>query len=442
MAQERGIQVTSTFTFDPDVAGDDPRISFHDLRVVDDAGGHHLEGVVYIGELLTAFPEADENYSEAGIAPVLNIRPEHTLVSRKRDGTTVLREGTMEVKPGKQRQKVERWTRQLINESLPAEQRDPEARHAAVLGNLSIRLHPKYIESGAAVLTDRDGDLLSLADLEHVQVADLELHKDAQFDTAVDSLSRLKAAFKAERAMPGCLARRRTSVRVWIVDDDQAAAVAHAFNQEGDPVNATAAKYRHQDSPPQQLARALVDRSPHLGVRNIEILSNSVSKNSPKLTSFNTISIAIEQGWLHTPFDADEAEMKAQTQWLVEAWDALVKVRPEFGRTDLRQRQQWRHESIAGTAVSIHGVVAVLSAIYPSTDFSVLSKLKVRVPLPDPPGQPTLDGQPRFCDFFSTENPVWQAEGIVMQGKNGLLTRMSFQTRKAMASILRKQLGL
>jgi hypothetical protein len=436
--------MTSTFAFDPDVAGDEPRISFHDLRVVDDAGGHHLEGVVYIGELLTAFPDAGDDLSEAGIAPVANIRPEHTLVSRKRDGTTVLREGTMEVKPGKQRQKIERWTRQLINESLPPEQRDPEARRAAVLGNLSIRLHPKYIQSGEAVLTDRDGDVLELADLEHIQVVDLELHKDAHFDTAVDSLSRLKAAFKAERAMPGCLSRRRTSVRVWLVDDDEAAAVAHAFNQEGDPVNATAAKYRHQDSPAQQLARALVDGSTHLGAKNIEVLSNSVSKNSPKLMSFNTISIAIEQGWTHTPFDGDEAEMKAQTEWLIRAWDALVKVRPEFGYTSLKQRQLWRHESIAGTAVSIHGLVAALSAIYPSTDFSALSKLEANVPLRDAAGQPVLDGagQPRTCDFFSPENHVWQAEGIVVQGGSGLHTRMSFHTRRTMASILRRQLGL
>ena len=67
--------------------------------------------------------------------------------------------------------------------------------------------------------------------------------------------------------------------------DEQAAAVAHAYNQEGDPVNATAAKYRHQDTPAQLLARAIVDTSPHLGAKNIEVFGNSVSKNSPKLSS-------------------------------------------------------------------------------------------------------------------------------------------------------------
>jgi hypothetical protein len=350
----------------------------------------------------------------------------------------------MEIKPGKQRQKIERWSRQLINESLPEDQRDPEARRAAVLGNLSIRLNPSHIENGTAVLTDRDGNILDLADLEQVQVVDLELYKGAQFDTGVDSLSRLKAAYKAEQAQPGCLAGRRTSVRVWLVDDDKAAAVAHAYNQEGDPVNSTAAKYRHQDNPAQLLARALVDTSPHLGVRNIEVLGNSVSKNSPKLTSFNTISLAIEHNWTHTPFDANQAELDAQAAWLVEAWKALVKVRPEFGYTSLKQRQQWRQESLAGTAVSVHGVIAVFAAIYPSKDFSALRKLKASVPLLDAAGEPLVDGggQARTTNLFSVDNPMWEEEGILVRGKNGLLTRMSFHTRRTMASILRKQVGL
>lgn len=432
------------FKYNEEAVGDEPRISFSDLRVVDDGGGQHLEAVVPIGDLIQAFPEDGSSLADAAIAPVANIRPEHTLVSRKKDGSTVMREGTMEVKPGKQRQKIERWARQLVNESLPEDQRDPEARRAAVLGNLSIRLHPQYIEDGTAVLYDRDGNVLDLDDLKLVHVVELDLFKDAKFDTGVDSLSRLKAAYKAEKAAPGCLAGRRTSVRVWIADDDQAAAVAHAFNQEGDPVNATAAKYRHQDTPAQNLARRLVDTSTHLGAKNIEVFGNTVSKNSPKLTSFNTVSLAVEQGWTHTPFDGNEADIETQTAWLVNAWDKLVEVRPEFGYVGLKQRQQYRHDTMAGSALSVHGVIAVFSAIYPGKDFSALSKLNAAVPLIDSAGNPVLDGGglPRAVDFFSHENPVWEREGILVQGKNGLTTRMSFQTRKAMTAVIRKQLGM
>ena len=436
--------MSSIFSYNEAAVGDEPRVTLTDLRVVDDAGSHHLEAVVNIGALLEAFPADGIDVSEAGIAPVANIRPEHTLVSRKKDGTTVLREGTMEVKPGKQRQKIERWSRQLVNEALPVGQRDPEARRAAVLGNLSVRLDPKHIEDGTAVLTDRDGNALDLDDLALVNVVDLELYKDTQLDTAVDSLSRLKAAFKANQAMPGCLNGRRTAVRVWLVGDEQAASVAHAYNQEGDPVNATAAKYRHQDTPAQMLARALMDRSPQLGAKNIEVLANSPSKNSPKLASFNTLSLAFESNWTHTPFDADEAALDAQVNWLVNAWDALVAVRPEFGYTTLKQRQQWRQNSVAGTAVSVHGIVAVFAGLYPSTDLSALSKLKATVQLLDSSGEPLLDGggQPRTSDFFSIENPLWLNEGILAHGKSGLTVRTSFQGRRMMATILRQQIGM
>lgn len=434
----------SDFMYNDEAVGDDPRISFSNLRVVDDGGGQQLEAVVDIGHLIAAFPSDATEVAEAGIAPIYNIRPEHTLVSRKRDGSTVIREGTMEVKPGKQRQKIERWSRQLINESLPEEQRDPEARRAAVLGNLSIRLNPKYLDNGTAVLYDRDGNPLELDDLEHVHVVDLDLFKDAQFDTGVDSLSRLKAAYKANQVAPGCLEGRRTSVRIWIADDEQAAAVAHAFNQEGDPVNATAAKYRHQDSAGQALARALVDRSPHLGAKNIEVFGNTVSKNSPKLTSFNTISLAIEQNWTHTPFDPDDADFIAQAEWLVEAWNELVKVRPEFGYVNLKQRQQWRQDTLAGSALSIHGIVGILAAIYPNKDFSTLAGLRAQLPLVDTAGNALLDGagHARLCDFFDHQNPIWEREGILVPGKNGLVTRQSFPTRKAMITVLRRQAGL
>src|SRR4051794_12471722 len=84
----------STFNFDEDAEGLEPRVTFNSLRVVDDAGGQHLEAVVPLGQIIAAFP-SDGTLAGAAIAPVANIRPEHTLVTRKRDGSTVLREGTM-----------------------------------------------------------------------------------------------------------------------------------------------------------------------------------------------------------------------------------------------------------------------------------------------------------------------------------------------------------
>lgn len=435
----------STFVINHEAADDEPIASLTDLRVVDDGGSFHLEGVFLAGDLVKALPEEPRSDSpEPIIDPVANIRPEHTLVTRRKNGEVVYREGTMEVKPGKQRAKIERWTRQLINEALEPEQRDPQARRAAVLGNLSIRLHPKFLEDGRARLYDRDGRVLQLSDLRTVSAVDLELYGDARFDTGVDSLSRLKAVYKAEQAVPGSVARRRTASRIWISDDEDAAAVAHAYNQEGDPVNATAAKYRHQDAPAQIVARWLMDRSHQLGAKNVEVLTNRVSANSNKLTSFNTLSLALEHFWSHAPFDVDEPQIGSQADYLVRFWDALVAARPEFGYAAIKQRQEWRKTTLAGSALSIHGAIAIAAALYPSENFLPLTKLASLVPLVSSDGTPVLDGggDQRFIDFFSYENPTWQDTGVLVKSKEGGLTlRMSFQTRKAMADEMRKFVG-
>ena len=99
---------------------------------------------------------------------------------------------------------------------------------------------------------------------------------------------------------------------------------------------------------------------------------------------------------------------------------------------------------MAGTAVSIHGIVGVFAQLYPTTDFAALSKLTASVALVDSSGEPLLDGggQARSADFFSVENPLWLTEGILVHGKSGLLARMSFHTRRTMATLLRQQIGI
>lgn len=432
-------------TFHDSEADDQPVVTIANLRVVDDAGGAHLESVVAAGDLVAMMPPDGSTPDEDTLLrPVNNIRPEHVLTTRKRDGSVVYREGTMQIKPGKQRRKVERWTRQLINEVLDPSQRDPEARRPAVLGNLSVRLHPRFFEDGTAVLLDDEGYEMKLEELGDHDVAELLLYPGAFFDSGVDSLSRLKAVAKAEQSMPGCVADRRCAVRFWIADDDTAEGVAHAYNQEGDPVNATAAKYRHQDSLAQGIARMLMDRSQHLGAKNVEVMSNRVSASSNKLCSFNTLSLAIEKLWPHVPFDGDEAETERQAEYLVKMWDALVAVRPEYGFVDLSQRRAWRASSIAGSAVSIHGIVDLAAQLYPGDDFSVLEGLTRPVTLRE-------EAAVKRVDLFSYDNPAWTDAGVLVRTKKKdktgneverLELRMSFQTRKAAGEVIRQHLGV
>ena len=58
------------------------------------------------------------------------------------------------------------------------------------------------------------------------------------------------------------------------------------------PVRVSSSEWKR--SLEQQIARKLVNGSEHLGQDNVEVLSNSVSSRSNKLTAFNTIFKGIE----------------------------------------------------------------------------------------------------------------------------------------------------
>ena len=105
---------------------------------------------------------------------------------------------------GKTRTKVEKWTREFLDND-------------AIIGNISVRLDPtksKYEmwydeETGHDCLTITEGVL----------------------DCAVDSLSRIKAILGAADNPLGSFAlTTRFQVRIWLVDDASAAKVATIYN--------------------------------------------------------------------------------------------------------------------------------------------------------------------------------------------------------------------
>jgi hypothetical protein len=127
-------------------------------------------------------------------------------------------------------------------------------------------------------------------------------------------------------------------------------------------VNDSTAKYTYSETKEQELARRFVNGSEHLGQDNVEVLANSVSASSHKLTAFNTISRAIETSWKGGPVTT--ADVEAQSSWLISAWDSLVKIRPEYGKLSTPARQAQRKNTIATSAVVIYGLVGAMSTMY------------------------------------------------------------------------------
>jgi hypothetical protein len=348
------------------------------VGVVDDAGGSHFECQM-TGAFLVDLYRSDL------LKLTGNIRPAHQ----------------QEQVTGKTRTKIQKWTRELL-------------ANDAIIGNISVRLDPTKSsfdvwdddETGDTCLTIEEGVL----------------------DCAVDSLSRIKAILAAaDNPLASFNLDTRFQVRIWLLDDAAAKKVATIYNTRGDKVNDSTAKYAYSETNEQELARRLVNLSPHLGQENVEVLSNSVSASSHKLTAFNTISRAIELSWKGGPVTA--ADLDEQAAWLLDAWDALVEVRPEFGKLSTPARQDYRRRSIASTAVAIYGLIGAMSVMYaegvdPRAAFARLAA-----------GD---DG-----DVFAIDNPVWLKAGVVTPGGAGnLTTRSSFPARRATTRILRAQMGL
>jgi len=355
-------------------------LTITNVGVVDDAGAEHFECQMtgaYIVDL----------YRSGLLKLTGNIRPAHN----------------QERLVGKTKTKVEKWTRELLANN-------------AIIGNISIRLDPTTSESELWYDEETGHQNLTVT--------------TGEFDCAVDSLSRIKSILgAADNPLGSFDPATRFQVRIWMADDATSKKVATIYNTRGDKVNDSTAKFAYSETKEQELARRLVVGSEHLGQDNVEVLSNSVSASSHKLCAFNTISKAIETSWKGGP--VTDADVEAQTSWLISAWDSLVNVRPEFGKLSTPARQEQRKESIASTAVAIYGLIGVMSDMYSShTDPNVAFKALE-------PGE--------GHDLFGWSNKVWADAGVVVptgSDSGALTTRNSFQARRAAIRVLREVMGL
>jgi hypothetical protein len=91
---------------------------------------------------------------------------------------------------------------------------------------------------------------------------------------------------------------------------------------------------------------------------------------------------------------------------------------------------------IAGTALSVHGLIAAADALYQQS----INPALVMPALQDPA---IVDGE--NVDYFSYDNPLWLRIGVLAlaEGKDGTQRkqlRMSFPSRRAIADELKRKL--
>jgi hypothetical protein len=218
-------------------------------------------------------------------------------------------------------------------------------------------------------------------------------------------------------------------VRVWLLHDDLAKKVATIYNTRRDKVNDSTAKYAYSETKEQEIARRLVNGSEHLGQDNIEVLANSVSAGSHKLTAFTTISRALETSRKGGPVTA-AYDVEAQSSSLISARDSLVKVCPQYGKVSTPARQDQRSANIASTTVVIYGLIGAMSTVYAEhIDPDVAFKELVT----------NDDG----AHIFAWDNEIWSRAGVVTpSGPTGHADqRNSFPARRAAIRVLQEIMG-
>lgn len=367
------------------------KMVFENVNYVDDGGILAAELVMTAADIV--------GLADTGRLQVGNARPDHEVIT---------------LKSGKQRyrktaQRLKSWTEDLL-------------RNEAVIGNLTFNLNPET----TTVEIDEENFRLEV--------------KAGNFDQKVDSATRTRAIISAAKNPAQTFdLSTRFAVRVWFATSEEEDRLFHVYNQVGEKVNDTVAKYQYQSTAHQRIAKLLMVGSAHLGIDNVEVQSNTVSANSHKLVAFNTLSQAVESFWSGDPID--EAGEKADAQFLIDFWDELVAVRPEFGRLSKSERQQVRGTSVAGTALSIHGAIALADQMRTAAaPLTKLSALQSRVVI-------NQDGDDRTIDFFDYANPLWTNIGVLVlsqdkAGNSRKTLRMSFQTRKAMGMALVEKVGI
>jgi hypothetical protein len=186
-----------------------------------------------------------------------------------------------------------------------------------------------------------------------------------------------------------------------------------------------------------KLARVLMEKSAVLGNGNVELLSNTISKNSVKMLTFGTLTEA-----LRTAFPGvTETDFDEVVDFLMAFLEKLKSVRPlEINTLSLAQRQKARREMFTDQATMFHAffrVAAWLRDNHSSDWEECLERLnaKITVELVDSAGQRSeWKG-----DVFDRMSPLWLAHGVAQLSKKGeVRVSNTRQTRQAAYDVIKE----
>jgi hypothetical protein len=234
--------------------------------------------------------------------------------------------------------------------------------------------------------------------------------------------------------MPGYNPARQYGLVLYTDDFQGEAHRFYVYNFKGWRVSTSTAHYieskTHVPAIHAKVAREAMERSGILGLKNVEIISAQLSRNSAKMITFGTLTEALK-----TAFPAiTESDLPETLDYIVQFLDALHNARPaEIALLSVAQRQTVRDASVADQAVLWHGYFRLASWLQKNAAESWREHLALLAK----PVTYERDGKSFTGDLFARDNPVWVDMAIMAPGKRGLRVLNNRQAREASFDILK-----
>jgi DNA-sulfur modification-associated len=209
----------------------------------------------------------------------------------------------------------------------------------------------------------------------------------------------------------------------------------HEYNQLGRPANPTRSNYLNSANIHNSLVSRLIEDPSFVLHNHVELVTNTVSSNSTKITTFNVLATAVKEAFRDLD-DSNSAEIEA---YLHDFLNHLARVRREVGYLPLSSRQAIRAQSIGDSGLAIYAYIALAGEIRTRDDWQLyVNRLgEVYRHFDQAVGEVVFDG-----DLMSRDNPLWHNNIVIRNpsGKLGIVNRLS--SRSFLVQALRQIVGL
>ena len=216
-----------------------------------------------------------------------------------------------------------------------------------------------------------------------------------------------------------------------VLDLNEESELFYEYNQLGKPANPTRSRWINQADLYSALTSQVVALSKLKGY--VELVTNNISKNSPKVVTFNALYTAVKAGFP----ELDDSNVDVIQPYVVSFIDELVMVRPEAGHMPLSQRKIFRENGIGDSALAFYGYGMLAGDLMKAESWrNKLAELK------EPYRCVNKDGNPWTGDLMSRENPIWEGK-VLLRGAGGKLQiSNNRETRQFMHETLQGAVGL